>query len=432
MEILIVEDVRFSSLLLENQLSQYGHKSYSVSCGYDALDFLDSPQSVDIVICDLNLPDMTALRVFQECQQLKKFKNRPLGPPPFILYTASKNVQELRKAEAMGFIGALTKPLNMQLLNEMLSTIDDGNLLLRNNQGKAKILVVGTSGKNADLLQDIFNGTGYTLLMAPDRHSCIEYLKEYRSICMVVCDLEFDNTNAMSVLKDIREDQKSLPDGKLPPFVLMTESQNMDLVQLAHLSGFSEIISAPLEKQTVKQKLNQLLMRDPSYLIQPSILVIDDIGFHCVLTKAVFSRLVQIREQQYNILSASTAGEALNILKSDRSIQLVVTDYYLPDLNGIQMFRDFKALLEQNHHLFGSDYQIPDFFLLTISPNEEVFSEGMNAGFKQVFRKPLDPTMFLPAVCNSLGFSLPESGRIKNKTKPLNSSTVNHDNTTLT
>ena len=424
MEILIVEDIRFSSLLVENQLKQAGHKTHVATCGYDALDFLQSEQDLDAIVCDLYLPDMTGLRIFQECQQLKKFKNKPSGPPPFILLTSCKNTEELRKAEALGFIGILSKPLNINLLKEMLSTIDDGNLILRNNQGKAKILVAGMNGKNADLLQDIFNGTGYTLLMASNEETCINYLKEYRSICMVVCDLELESNNAMGFLRDVREQKLCFPDGKLPPFVLMTESQNMDMIQLAHLSGFAEIITAPLEKLTVKQKLNQLLMRDPSYLIQPSILIVDDIGFHCVLTKTVLNRLAAIREQHYTILTASSSSEALEILKSDRTIQLVITDFCLPDLNGIQMFREFKALTEQNHHLFGNEYQIPSFILLTITFDEKTFSEALDAGFQEVLRKPLDPSFFLPMISRLLGFQNPEPVKFKPKIRISSSSTL--------
>ncbi|MCA0417239.1 MAG: diguanylate cyclase [Proteobacteria bacterium] len=78
---------------------------------------------------------------------------------------------------------------------------------------------------------------------------------------------------------------------------------------------------------TVKRALNNRNTR---------ILVVDDTR----TTRKVLARMLSI--QQYAVLEAGSGREALTILESNSDIQLVVSDYYMPDMDGFELARRIR------------------------------------------------------------------------------------------
>ncbi len=78
---------------------------------------------------------------------------------------------------------------------------------------------------------------------------------------------------------------------------------------------------------TVKRALNNRNTR---------ILVVDDTR----TTRKVLARMLSI--QQYAVVEAGSGQEALAILESNPDIQLVVSDYYMPDMDGFELARRIR------------------------------------------------------------------------------------------
>ena len=66
------------------------------------------------------------------------------------------------------------------------------------------------------------------------------------------------------------------------------------------------------------------------------ILVVDDTR----TTRKVLARMLSI--QQYAVVEAGSGQEALTILESNSDIQLVVSDYYMPDMDGFELARRIR------------------------------------------------------------------------------------------
>lgn len=70
---------------------------------------------------------------------------------------------------------------------------------------------------------------------------------------------------------------------------------------------------------------------------QFTILVVDD-------AKAARSTLVEILSRQnFSVLEAHSGDEALEALNSNPSVQLVITDYFMPDMDGYELTRRIRA-----------------------------------------------------------------------------------------
>jgi diguanylate cyclase (GGDEF)-like protein len=78
---------------------------------------------------------------------------------------------------------------------------------------------------------------------------------------------------------------------------------------------------------TVKRALNNRNTRN---------LVVDDTR----TTRKVLARMLSI--QQYAVVEAGSGQEALAMLESNPDIQLVVSDYYLPDMDGFELARRIR------------------------------------------------------------------------------------------
>jgi len=63
--ILIVDDEEDIRSLYESEFETEGYKTYSVSTGTEALEFLDKNQNLDLVILDIKMNEMDGLEVLE-------------------------------------------------------------------------------------------------------------------------------------------------------------------------------------------------------------------------------------------------------------------------------------------------------------------------------------------------------------------------------
>ena len=47
-------------------------------------------------------------------------------------------------------------------------------------------------------------------------------------------------------------------------------------------------------------------------------------------------------KNDFQVVTAGSGAEALKMIETDRDIQLVVTDYKMPDMNGLDLIREIK------------------------------------------------------------------------------------------
>jgi len=122
----------------------------------------------------------------------------------------------------------------------------------------------------------------------------------------------------------------------------------------------------------------------------PAILLVDDQRDIVLL---LHSALDTLRNPDLEILEAASSEAALEIL-GNRHIDLLVTDYNLPGLDGMQLMHQARA---------GQ----PDLraILVTGNTDRNLRDEILNAGALAVFRKPVPLGDFLDAVERGLGLA---------------------------
>ncbi len=106
-QILIVEDDQRVAAMLKNELSHEGHNPTMVHTGTDAL-LETSDRNFDVIILDLNLPDLDGIEV---AERLKK-----RGQTNILMLTARGDVKSRVEGLYAGASDYLTKPFSLQEL----------------------------------------------------------------------------------------------------------------------------------------------------------------------------------------------------------------------------------------------------------------------------------------------------------------------------
>ena len=118
MKVLVVDDAALARQVLADGLEAGGHEVIDAKSGHEALRQLARNPDVGVVVTDQEMPQMTGTELYRECR-------RTIGPktPPFILFTASNDIEAMKEAKLLGFRDVLVKPADQERLLGMLALI---------------------------------------------------------------------------------------------------------------------------------------------------------------------------------------------------------------------------------------------------------------------------------------------------------------------
>ncbi len=103
-----------------------------------------------------------------------------------------------------------------------------------------------------------------------------------------------------------------------------------------------------------------------------TILVVDD-------QVAVATTLADILQAKgFKVYLAASGEEALQILR-ENSVDILLTDVRMPDMNGVQLYREARKI---NPPLTT--------YMMTAYAADDLIQQGMKEGIKTVLTKPLD------------------------------------------
>jgi DNA-binding NtrC family response regulator len=142
--VLIVEDEGAQAHALRGHLEVDGHEVIVAQDGAAALKNLDR---LDVILCDLRLPDMDGLEIFQRVREA-------LGDeaPSFVILTAYGTVESARAALKSGVYDYLTKPVDPTELTFLIKNVLDQRRLRRENRELSR--AVGKAGIADRLIGD--------------------------------------------------------------------------------------------------------------------------------------------------------------------------------------------------------------------------------------------------------------------------------------
>ena len=191
MRILIIEDEKRIQDFLSRGLESAGYAVDTSGDGNTGIEMVHATE-YDLIILDLNLPDMDGLQV------LEKIRNRKVSPPVLIL-SARDAVDDRVKGLELGADDYLVKPFAFV---ELLARV---RALLRRGQPTPERLQVGDL--QLDCIRRKVTRSNENIELAPKEFSILEYLMRNRGrplsrtmIVEHVWDMDYDGlTNIVDV-----------------------------------------------------------------------------------------------------------------------------------------------------------------------------------------------------------------------------------------
>ncbi len=120
--ILIVDDEEVQLRLLETTVARQGYETLTVTSGAEALHMLEgrTPASIDLVLLDISMPEMTGIEVLQ--------KLRPLRPSlPVIVLTAHSSISNVVEAMRAGATDFIVKPASAERIRSAVANALEQN-----------------------------------------------------------------------------------------------------------------------------------------------------------------------------------------------------------------------------------------------------------------------------------------------------------------
>ncbi|KPH64614.1 aerobic respiration two-component sensor histidine kinase ArcB [Pseudoalteromonas sp. NEC-BIFX-2020_002] len=159
LNILLVEDVPLNAEIATNLLEQRGHEVIWAETGEDALSFVATEDDLDLVLLDMQLPDINGDEVARQIREDDYFDKLPI-----VVLTANVRSAE-EELEGISIQGALAKPINTTKLDKMLAELFDIKQIQQCDETRLTVSKEAGAHINTDLLdvetiEDFVNSMG--------------------------------------------------------------------------------------------------------------------------------------------------------------------------------------------------------------------------------------------------------------------------------
>lgn len=330
-KVLILEDNAFNQELIELQLNDLGHQTWTASNGLEGLLLVEKHQ-FDIIITDLNMPKMDGLSFIKN---IRNHYSSAIRDTPIIIATADNSGKErYRHAGATGF---LIKPFSSDSLSQLINEkIHENNAYKRFTENSDEIINIillnqylGSNTEKKNRLIKVFIKSINEQIPQLEKANANNDVNSVYSITHRLSSSSL-SVGAEKFAQLLRLIEYSAKDKELTPVQdLITEVINL-----------SPTITSRLEKVIDDSSNINPLPIAPSSAInkETSILILDDDEFSLSQIAENFANL-KFRRIQLE----KSPEKALQRLRKEH-FQIIIFDINMPDIDGIQFIRMFSKI----------------------------------------------------------------------------------------
>ncbi|RCH54070.1 hypothetical protein DJ568_14400 [Mucilaginibacter hurinus] len=256
-KVLVIDDNHTNLKILKIQLEQWKLKPVLASSGREALEIINREKDFDLVISDMQMPEMDGVQV---CTRIKELNNAI----PILLLSSIGD--ETKKKYGHLFTSILTKPIKQQLLykkiqiafNQDISVTADKETYKSDKLSPdfarlypVKILVAEDNMINQKLILRILSLLGYIPALVENGKDVIRALNQdyFDLVLMDVQMPEMDGIEATRVIRQSFEKQ--------PVIVAMTANAMSEDKEDCLAAGMDDYLSKPINLGELKNLLEK-------------------------------------------------------------------------------------------------------------------------------------------------------------------------------
>ncbi len=117
-KVLIVDDSDILRLKLRTALEEAGHEIVEGASGADGIKIARSDNGIDLIITDLNMPDVDGLAMCQEIRKIPTYKSTPI-----FMLTTEKSANLKAQGKEIGVMLWIVKPFTPERVTEAINKV---------------------------------------------------------------------------------------------------------------------------------------------------------------------------------------------------------------------------------------------------------------------------------------------------------------------
>lgn len=257
-KVLLIDDNETNLRILKIQLKKWKIEPVAVNSGKEALEILATPTNIDLVITDMQMPDMDGVELSKRIKGMR-------GDLPVILLSSIGN--ESKKEYPHLFTSVLTKPVKQQQLYEVI-TMDIKKSPVQKDENKKtllsetfaltcplRLLVAEDNLMNQKLILRILSKLGFQADLANDGLEVLDMMSK-NHYDLVFMDIQMPNMDGLEATRAVRKTY-----GAYPLIVAMTANALTEDKESCFNAGMDDYISKPINIEFLISKLTTLYTR---------------------------------------------------------------------------------------------------------------------------------------------------------------------------
>ena len=374
--LMVEDDPNFATTLMKIARKR-GYKCLAAGDGKTGL-VLAVEQPVTAIVLDLRLPDVDGMYVLDQLKHDLRTRHIPVH------IISGREDMETSIPLRKGAIGYLSKPVDKEAIDGVFAKIE--NLL---SSDVKQVLVVEDDQKTQIAIQSLLKKNDLHITLAGTGNVGLQHISE-RTFDCVILDLQLPDMTGFEWLETIEQTL-----GETAPPVIIYTARELSEEENRRLSRYTGSIvikgaksperlldEVTLFLHSVESTLShdqQKMIRmqhNPDTLLQGRtlLLVDDDLRNTFALSKL-------LKKHGLNIIIADNGQMALDKLREDPTIELILMDIMMPVMDGYQAMREIRA---------QKSLESVPIIALTARAMPEEQEKCMAAGANDYLTKPVD------------------------------------------
>jgi len=372
---LVVEDeIEFAEMLKE-KINKLGNKTIIATTGEEAL-VLAPKFNFNGILLDLKLPDIDGIDI------LKEFKtNISLKTIPVHIVSAYDKDMVSRIEGAIGFI---QKPITEESFKKIMEKFDK----FHNKKIKDLLIVEDEINQREALIDFIGNG----IVKSTGVATVLEAITEIKTnkYDAVIIDLGLGSGSGLEICDYVKSNKLDLP-------IIIYTGKDLSADEEKRLKTFTDsiIVKSVASGNRLLKEIDMFLhrVRKDIKLDKKSINEIDFSGSKILAVdddiRNIYVLTDLLEDSGASIITASNGKEALQKLKENPDINLVLMDIMMPELNGLDATREIRK--------DDSTKNLP-VIALTAKAMPQDRQDALDAGCNDYVTKPIKSEILLAII----------------------------------
>ena len=258
-KVLIVDDNDTNRKVLHHTLDLWNMDVAEVNSGSQALTKIKESDTFDVVLTDMEMPEMDGIELTEAIKKLDRYKSVPV----IILSSSHKTVSELNKSE-IKFEAYLTKPVKKNMLLKTLINALGLNVVVPKKKSPSEYINMGENHPlrvliaednliNQKVASRLLEKLGYQPDVVANGLEALEAVAR-QPYDVILMDLQMPE---MDGLQASREINRLYPKDKRPRLVALTANAMKEDMERCFQAGMDDFVSKPVKPQEIAKALEK-------------------------------------------------------------------------------------------------------------------------------------------------------------------------------